>query len=39
VDVTLCSAACANPATANYRLRVKHDGADAAVALIFDDGD
>jgi hypothetical protein len=39
VQVTLCSAACANPATANYQLRVKHDGVDAAVALVVDDAD
>jgi hypothetical protein len=37
LNVTLASNACANPATANYQLRVQRNGADAAIALIFDD--
>jgi hypothetical protein len=37
VSVTLCSSSCANPATANYRLRITRNGSDTQVGLTRDD--
>jgi cysteine-rich repeat protein len=37
VNVTLCSGACADPATANYQLRVTRNGVDTQVGLTGDD--